>query len=98
MDALAMQSALDRLAASVDAGKALQHVGVAIYSRTRMATPAEQVVAEHMPPAAADTAHQLFAVLRALDAQGVNEIWIETPPEGAEWDGVRDRLQRAAAS
>jgi L-threonylcarbamoyladenylate synthase len=63
-----------------------------------MATPAEQVVAEHMPSAAADTAHQLFAVLRALDAQGVNEIWIEAPPEDAEWDGVRDRLQRAAAS
>jgi L-threonylcarbamoyladenylate synthase len=63
-----------------------------------MATPPEQVAAEHMPPDAASTAHQLFAVLRTLDAQGVNEIWIETPPEDAEWDGVRDRLQRAAAS
>ena len=93
-----MQSALDRLAASVDAEKGQQHAGVAIYSRTPIATPPEQVVAKHMPSAAVDTAHQLFAVLRALDAQGVNEIWIETPPAGAEWDGVRDRLQRAAAS
>jgi L-threonylcarbamoyladenylate synthase len=100
MHAPAMQAALDRLAAaaSVGADGSHQHPAVAIYSRTRMATPPEQVVAEQMPPDAASTAHQLFAVLRALDAQGVNEIWIDTPPEDAEWDGVRDRLQRAAAS
>ena len=36
-------------------------------------------------------------MLRELDATGVKLIWVETPPEGAEWDGVRDRLQRAAA-
>ena len=46
-------------------------------------------------PAAA--AHQLFAVLRELDALGVAEIWVEQVPPGAAWDGVRDRLQRAAA-
>ncbi len=46
-------------------------------------------------PAAA--AHQLFAVLRELDALGVAEIWVEQVPCGAAWDGVRDRLQRAAA-
>ena len=35
-------------------------------------------------------------VLRQLDAYGVRQIWVETPPEGPEWDGVRDRLLRAA--
>ncbi|HRM52454.1 MAG TPA: translation factor Sua5, partial [Ottowia sp.] len=25
-------------------------------------------------------------------------IWVETPPPEPAWDGVRDRLQRAAAS
>jgi L-threonylcarbamoyladenylate synthase len=35
-------------------------------------------------------------VLRQLDAHRVREIWVETPPEGPEWDGVRDRLLRAA--
>jgi L-threonylcarbamoyladenylate synthase len=50
-----------------------------------------------MPDDAAATAHQLFAVLREFDAQGVKLIWVETPPETPEWDGVRDRLQRAAA-
>ena len=46
---------------------------------------------------AASAAHQLFAVLRELDALGVARIWVEAPPAGADWDGVRDRLERAAA-
>jgi len=39
----------------------------------------------------------LFAVLRAMDATGVKLIWVETPPSALEWEGVRDRLQRASA-
>ena len=50
-----------------------------------------------MPNDAASAAHQLFAVLRELDAQAVARIWVEKPPAGADWDGVRDRLERAAA-
>jgi L-threonylcarbamoyladenylate synthase len=50
-----------------------------------------------MPADAAALAHELFAVLRDLDAAGVVAIWVERPPPGPEWDGVRDRLQRAAA-
>jgi L-threonylcarbamoyladenylate synthase len=50
-----------------------------------------------MPDDAAAVAHELFAVLRELDAAGVSAIWVERPPPGPEWDGVRDRLQRAAA-
>ena len=50
-----------------------------------------------MPADAAACAQELFAVLRELDATGVKLIWVEHPPEGSEWDGVRDRLQRAAA-
>ena len=49
-----------------------------------------------MPAHPAQAAHELFAVLREFDAQGVRQIWVEAPPEGPEWDGVRDRLQRAA--
>jgi len=26
----------------------------------------------------------------------VRQIWVQTPPEDPEWDGVRDRLLRAA--
>lgn len=50
-----------------------------------------------MPDSADACAHELFAVLRELDAQGVTLIWVETPPPDAPWDGVRDRLARAAA-
>ena len=51
-----------------------------------------------MPDDAAQAAHELFAVLRELDATGVTEILVERPPADAAWDGVRDRLQRAAAA
>lgn len=50
-----------------------------------------------MPSDAANAAHELFAVLREMDAAGVCEIWIERVPPGPDWAGVRDRLQRAAA-
>lgn len=51
-----------------------------------------------MPSDAAACAHDLFAQLRAMDALGVQEIWVETPPLGEAWDGVRDRLQRASTA
>ena len=93
MDAPALQTALDLLGADVDG------VGpvIAIYSRAMVRTRAAQVLRRRMPDDAGATAQQLFAVLREFDAQGVKLIWIETPPESPEWDGVRDRLQRASA-
>jgi len=56
------------------------------------------VILRRMPRDAAAVAQQLFAVLRGFDDEGVKLIWIETPPDTPEWDGVRDRLTRAAAS
>jgi L-threonylcarbamoyladenylate synthase len=50
-----------------------------------------------MPNDPAAVAHELFAVLREWDEAGVAAIWVEQPPPGPDWDGVRDRLQRAAA-
>lgn len=50
-----------------------------------------------MPADAATVAHELFAVLRDFDAAGVSAIWVQRPPPDPAWDGVRDRLQRAAA-
>jgi L-threonylcarbamoyladenylate synthase len=41
-------------------------------------------------------AHRLYAALRELDGAGCGAILVETPPETAEWDAVRDRLSRAA--
>jgi L-threonylcarbamoyladenylate synthase len=70
---------------------------LAVYSRSRRAA-VPGVVLRQMPDDAAAAAHELFAVLRALDATGTPLIWVEPPPPDAAWDGVRDRLQRAAAA
>jgi L-threonylcarbamoyladenylate synthase len=51
-----------------------------------------------MPNDADAVAHELFAVMREWDEAGVTALWIEQPPPGPQWDGVRDRLQRAAAA
>ena len=50
-----------------------------------------------MPKDATHAAHDLFSVLRDFDSRGVQTIWIETPPQTPDWEGVRDRLNRAAA-
>jgi len=71
---------------------------IATYSRAILRSASSKVLRRRMPDDAAATAQQLFAVLREFDAQGVKLIWIETLPDAPEWDGVRDRLQRASAS
>ncbi|MFY7863316.1 L-threonylcarbamoyladenylate synthase [Roseateles sp.] len=70
--------------------------GLAVYSRTVLAFAGG--ILQPMPLDAVAAAQQLFAVLRDLDAAGAREIWVESPPPAREWDGVRDRLTRAAAA
>ena len=92
MDAATLQAALQVLGAAP--------TGLAVYSRTVAVAVAASAVARQrrMPAQAEAAAHELFAALRELDADGVHLIWVEAPPEAPEWDGVRDRLQRAAAA
>jgi L-threonylcarbamoyladenylate synthase len=94
MDARALQAALDVLGAEIDGTKA----NIATYSRVILKSRSNKVIRRRMPDDPTATAQQLFAVLREFDAQGVTLIWIETPPDGPEWEGVRDRLSRAAAA
>ncbi len=74
--------------------------GAAVYSRTPPPAPAGApgLPWRRMPDDAALAAHELFAALRQLDATGVRLICVEEPPADAAWDGVRDRLRRAAAA
>ena len=76
--------------------------GAAVYSRTVRAAPSTVRppwrLLRVMPDDAALAAHELFAVLRELDAAGVDLICVETPPDTLVWEGVRDRLRRAAAA
>ena len=48
-----------------------------------------------MPREPAAYAHRLYAALRELDSAGCETILVEAPPETAEWEAIRDRLQRA---
>ncbi|EJE50680.1 Sua5/YciO/YrdC/YwlC family protein [Acidovorax sp. CF316] len=90
MDAKALQTGLDLLGADA--------ANMAIYARTALRTRSSRLVMRRMPDDASATAQQLFAVLRSFDDAGVKLIWIEAPPATPEWEGVRDRLQRAAAA
>lgn len=90
MDAGALQTALDLLGAEA--------AHIAVYARAVLRVQSAQVLYRRMPDDALATAQQLFAVLRDFDAQDAKLIWIENPPAGMAWDGVRDRLGRAAAS
>ena len=97
MDGRAMQSALDVLGVDVRAA-AQQGPVIATYARSPLRSRSSGILQRRMPDDAATTARQLFAVMRDFDDQGVKLIWVETPPDGPEWDGVRDRLQRASAA
>ena len=101
MSAADLQKAIDAYANENVAShaNALAHPTVAVWARSPVQVPAahvNQFTCQTMPASAQDCAHQLFAQLRSFDAQGVAHIWVEIPPHTPEWDGVRDRLTRAA--
>ncbi len=90
MDAKALQTGLDLLGAEA--------AHLAVYARTPLRSASPHVLLRRMPDDAEATAQQLFAALRSFDDAGARLIWIETPPNTPDWEGVRDRLQRAAAA
>lgn len=94
MPAAALRTALELL--PLDALPARAAPKLAVYSRS-VAVPA-RLPQRRMPADAAAAAHELFAVLRELDDLGVTLIWVEEPPAEPAWEGVRDRLRRAAAA
>ena len=71
-----------------------QRMGVLALEVTvpRVAAGLQRVV----PAIAARYAHELYANLRALDAQNVSQILVEAPPRSPAWTAINDRLERAA--
>jgi L-threonylcarbamoyladenylate synthase len=98
MPAAALQEAVGIWLQAQRDAKSGASKALAVYSRTVSVPQAAGVVSRRMPSTARAAAFELFATLRELDAQGVSLIWVEQPPPGPDWDGVRDRLQRASAS
>lgn len=90
MDAEQLQSALDVL------GGDARHI--AIYHRSPLHSASRHLRLQPMPDAPLAAARELFGLLRDFDDWGAKLIWIETPPDSADWEGVSDRLQRAAAA
>lgn len=90
MSAAELQAALNILADDA------RHV--AVYARSALRLPGQPALRASMPDTPEAAAHELFARLRAFDDVGARLIWVEAPPEDPAWDGVRDRLQRAAAA
>ena len=90
MDGKQLQSALEVLGSE---GK-----NIAVYHRSPLHCASPAIHLRAMPQQALATAHELFGTLRDFDEIGAKLIWIETPPDTADWEGVRDRLQRAAAA
>ena len=71
---------------------------IAVWARAPLKSASSQLVLRRMPDDADAAAQQLFAVLRGFDDAQVKLIWVEAPPDDPAWEGVRDRLARAAAS
>jgi L-threonylcarbamoyladenylate synthase len=51
-----------------------------------------------LPADPAAYARRLYALLRDLDEAGYDRILLQRPPAGPAWQGVNDRITRAAAA
>jgi len=61
-----------------------------------VAAGAGAAVIHRLPADAADYARGIYAALHAVDEAGCDVVCVEQPPVDASWDGVNDRLRRAA--
>ncbi|KQB07842.1 threonylcarbamoyl-AMP synthase [Vibrio metoecus] len=57
----------------------------------------EQRLLKPMPQDAKAYGQALYRSLAEVDKWGVDEIWLERPPQGETWLAVHDRLRRAAS-
>jgi L-threonylcarbamoyladenylate synthase len=78
--------------------ESLRRDGAAAGALTFQRADDDSPIIVEMPSDAAGYAAKLFDALHRLDDAGCDVIVIERVPEGAAWDGVRDRLERAAAT
>lgn len=84
--------ALEALAASLKAGG--ERVGVLAFGAGDWP---ESIEAQAMPRSPEAYGAMLYATFHAMDALGVTQLLVETPPSDEDWGAVRDRLRRATS-
>ena len=92
-----------RIMAASDLAQALRSTSmptgqcIGVWLQTLPAPTGKNWVVRSMASSPEACAQALFATLREFEALGVAEIWIQDPPTDTAWDGIKDRLLRAAA-
>lgn len=71
---------------------------LAVLARAEAPSGLKDISWQEAPRAVAAYAHELYASLRRLDDLGCDAILVEAPPAAPEWQGVNDRLRRAASN
>jgi len=77
-------------------GGAVPRSGKGAYLQHRT-QPLHEATVVVMPANPREYASQLYAILHQLDDGGYDWLAVEAPEDTAEWEGVLDRLRRAAA-
>ena len=73
------------------------HIAYALMHYSALTLEKQKAMLDQQMPDHADAyAHRLYSSLRTLDAKNAELIVIERPPTGDEWQGINDRLGRAA--
>lgn len=88
-DAHALPRARERVERELAAGRT---VGAIVWSPVAL----EGVEADRLPASPGEYARRLYATLHDLDERGCDLVLVERVPLDPGWDGVRDRLRRAA--
>lgn len=65
------------------------------HTRVPLSTAVSEV--RMLPRDAKAYARAFYAELHASDETSTDLIWVEEPPDSADWRGIRDRLRRAAS-
>lgn len=84
------------LAAILQIANEAQHAGKKVVLLTQEKQADLSHPQQEMPDNPSAYAQTIYATLRKLDRQGFDLLLLETPPQGAEWLAIHDRLNRAA--
>ena len=77
---------------------ALRGKKIAVLARAEAPSGLKDIHWQAAPRAVAEYAHELYASLRRLDDLACDAILVEAPPAIPGWQGVNDRLRRAASN